>query len=149
MTTQAGQPLVYQSFSHKVSHKASMRPLRVVSHTLQKDEKGGGKDGGKPKKPPPTPVQQAWLTFLADMDDKINKQKRYFLEDLYRGVAMLTQRERAQLEAAVMTTTNKVRGCTHTHTHAHTRECMLLQESLGSKSLRSTGPCNATACRLR
>lgn len=47
-------------------------PLPAVQDA--KEDKGGDK-GGKPKKPPPTPVQQAWQTFLADMDDRINKQK--------------------------------------------------------------------------
>ena len=28
--------------------------------------------------------QEAWSVFLADLDDRINKQKRFNLEDLYR-----------------------------------------------------------------
>ncbi|KAJ9506952.1 hypothetical protein QJQ45_016571, partial [Haematococcus lacustris] len=61
------------------------------------------KDKKKAKK---TPVQESWSTFLVDMDERINKQKRVFLEDLYRGVAKLDPLEQGQL-AALLSTTNK------------------------------------------
>ncbi|GFH10488.1 uncharacterized protein HaLaN_05810, partial [Haematococcus lacustris] len=43
------------------------------------------------------------------MDERINKQKRVFLEDLYRGVAKLGHVEQGQL-AALLSTTNKKAG---------------------------------------
>jgi len=66
------------------------------------------KAGNKDKKPKKTPVQEAWQTFLADMDERINKQKRVGLEDIYRGTALLEPQERIDLAALLATTNKKV-----------------------------------------
>ncbi|KAL6754825.1 hypothetical protein V8C86DRAFT_2688709 [Haematococcus lacustris] len=69
-------------------------------------DKADAKSGKDKKKAKKTPVQESWSTFLVDMDERINKQKRVFLDDLYRGVAKLDPLEQGQL-AALLSTTNK------------------------------------------
>lgn len=72
--------------------------------------KGDGKKTGgddKKKKVKTTPVQDAWISFFADLDERINKQKRCNLEDLYRGVAKLDGGERRLLACIVMASNNK------------------------------------------
>ncbi len=50
----------------------------------KKDDSKKAKDGDKKKKDTKTPIQESWAAFLADLDDRINKQKRCNLEDMYR-----------------------------------------------------------------
>lgn len=51
--------------------------------------------------------QEAWAVFLADLDERINKQKRCSLEDMYRGVAKLTTHEQRALACIVVASNNK------------------------------------------
>ncbi len=51
--------------------------------------------------------QEAWAAFLADLDERINKLKRCSLDDMYRGVAKLTEQERRALACIVIASNNK------------------------------------------
>mmetsp|Transcript_14612 Transcript_14612/g.25492 ORF Transcript_14612/g.25492 Transcript_14612/m.25492 type:complete len:421 (+) Transcript_14612:197-1459(+) len=66
------------------------------------------KGTGKSKKPTKTPIQEACSVFLLEMDEKINKLKRVYLEDLYRGVAALDERGQSMLAALLATTNSKI-----------------------------------------
>ncbi|KAG1655374.1 hypothetical protein FOA52_012673 [Chlamydomonas sp. UWO 241] len=71
-----------------------------------KKEEAKGKTGDK-KKVQRDPVQEAWASFLAELDERINKQKRCNLEDIYRGVGALDASERRSLACAVVVSNNK------------------------------------------
>lgn len=55
----------------------------------------------------PCAQQEAWAVFLADLDERISKQKRCSLEDMYRGVAKLTTHEQRALACIVVASNNK------------------------------------------
>ncbi|KAF5832186.1 hypothetical protein DUNSADRAFT_12025 [Dunaliella salina] len=105
------------------------------------------KAGNKDKKPKKTPVQEAWQTFLADMDERINKQKRVGLEDIYRGTAQLEPQERVDLAALLATTNKKILPLASLNINQHNVRMALVsasaalsaQDAVPAKSARARG----------
>lgn len=73
----------------------------------KKPDAGGKKADGKKTKTLTNPIQDSWIKFEGELDERINKNKSCGLEDLYRGVSKLSQEQQREFSNVINSSNNK------------------------------------------